>query len=79
MASSKCTYLNCREVAAITGMSLSWVYLHVQSGATPRLPHVRLGRAVKFRRGDIEALLRHVEVLGSIAESQGVTDSGSVS
>lgn len=35
-------------------MRTDWVYREVRAG---RLPHIRLGRAVRFRRESIEAWL----------------------
>lgn len=36
------------------GMSADWVYREVRAG---RLPHIRLGRCVRFRRDSIDAWL----------------------
>ncbi len=40
------------DVARYLGMRTDWVYREVRAG---RLPHIRLGRAVRFRRDSIEA------------------------
>jgi excisionase family DNA binding protein len=46
--------LEAEEVARYLGMRTDWVYREVRAG---RLPHIRLGRAVRFRRESIEAWL----------------------
>jgi len=51
-------YLKYREVAALLGVSVSWVYLHVRPDAQPRLPHRRIGRTLRFLRSDIEDFLK---------------------
>jgi excisionase family DNA binding protein len=40
------------DVANYLGVRTDWVYREVRAG---RLPHIRLGRAVRFRRESIEA------------------------
>ena len=44
--------LNAEEVAQILRVPKSWIYSHLD-----RLPTVRLGRYVRFRRTDIENFL----------------------
>ena len=44
--------LEADEVARYLGMRTGWVYLEVRAG---RLPHIRLGRAVRFRQESIDA------------------------
>jgi excisionase family DNA binding protein len=44
--------LEVADVADYLGMRTDWVYREVRAG---RLPHIRLGRAVRFRRESIEA------------------------
>jgi excisionase family DNA binding protein len=46
--------LEAEEVARYLGMRTDWVYREVRAG---RLPHIRLGRAVRFRRESIETWL----------------------
>jgi excisionase family DNA binding protein len=46
--------LEAEDVANYLGMRTHWVYREVRAG---RLPHIRLGRAVRFRRESIEAWL----------------------
>jgi excisionase family DNA binding protein len=43
-----------QEVADYLGMNVRWVYDQARAG---RLPHVRLGRYVRFRRESIDAWL----------------------
>jgi excisionase family DNA binding protein len=50
--------LTADEVAALLRMKRSWVYAAARSG---ELPHVRLGRAVRFRRSAIDAYLDRLE------------------
>ncbi|MFH1570987.1 MAG: helix-turn-helix domain-containing protein [Gemmatimonadota bacterium] len=51
----KDTLLTAREVAAYLRCSLSTVRRLVAGG---RIPHFRLGKLVRFRRGDVDAWLR---------------------
>lgn len=46
------------EVAARIGMSTDWVYAEVRAG---RIPHLRLGRYVRFRDASIDEWLRDLE------------------
>lgn len=43
--------LDAEAVAQLLGQKRSWVYDEVQAG---RLPHIRLGRSLRFRPEDIE-------------------------
>jgi excisionase family DNA binding protein len=45
------------EVAALLKVSKSWVYEHVRSSVSGRLPAVKLGKYVRFDRDDIRAYL----------------------
>jgi excisionase family DNA binding protein len=44
--------LDVEDVAEILGMKRDWIYAEVRAG---RLPHVRFGRTVRFRRESIDA------------------------
>jgi excisionase family DNA binding protein len=44
--------LEAEDVANYLGVRTDWVYREVRAG---RLPHIRLGRAVRFRSESIEA------------------------
>jgi excisionase family DNA binding protein len=46
------------EVAERLGMSRDWVYAEVRAG---RIPHVRLGRYVRFRESSIADWVREIE------------------
>ena len=50
--------LEVEDVANFLGMRTDWVYREVRAG---RLPHIRLGRAVRFRRESIEAWIQSRE------------------
>lgn len=54
--------LEADDVAEYLGMRTDWVYREVRAG---RLPHIRLGRAVRFRRESIDAWLEARERAGS--------------
>jgi excisionase family DNA binding protein len=46
--------LEADDVAAILGMTTDWIYREVRAG---RLPHLRLGRYVRFRPESIDSWL----------------------
>ena len=45
-----------KEVAALLGVSVAWVLDHATRRA-PILPSVKLGKAVRFRREDVEKFI----------------------
>lgn len=45
-----------KEVAAWLGVSAAWVLDHA-SRRSPRLPSVKLGKSVRFRRVDVEQFI----------------------
>ena len=52
--------LTVEEVAALLKVSPSWVYEHTRSRGTPRaerLPHIKIGKYVRFEAGAIRAFL----------------------
>jgi len=52
--------LTVEEVAALLKVSPSWVYEHTRSRGTPRaerLPHIKIGKYVRFETGAIRAFL----------------------
>lgn len=53
-APSPARLLEAEDVAGLLGMTTDWVYREVRAG---RLPHIRLGRYVRFRRESIDAWL----------------------
>lgn len=50
--------LTADEVAAMLRVTRAWVYSETRRGA---MPHVRLGRYVRFRRDALEAWVREIE------------------
>jgi excisionase family DNA binding protein len=52
--------LTVEEVATLLKVSPSWVYEHTRSRGTPRaerLPHIRIGKYVRFESAAIRAFL----------------------
>lgn len=50
--------LTAEEVAALLRVTTGWVYAQTRSR---RIPHLRLGRYVRYRRQALEAWMRDVE------------------
>lgn len=50
--------LEAKDVAEMVGMTADWVYAEVRAG---RIPHVRMGRYVRFRPESIEEWIRASE------------------
>lgn len=50
------TLLTPKEVATILAVSTAWVLDH-SSRRRPHLPSVKLGKAVRFRRTEVEAFI----------------------
>lgn len=57
-ASGPAELLVVEDIERITGMKRDWIYGEVRAG---RLPHVRLGRYVRFRPESIAAWLESIE------------------
>lgn len=55
---SQTSLLHADDVAVLLGVSKAWVYAEVRAG---RMPHVKLGRYVRFRRESIEEWLCGLE------------------
>jgi len=51
------------EVAALLGMSTAWVRQHSNGLRRPGIPSVKLGKAVRFRRSQVEEFIRSMERL----------------
>jgi len=51
--------LTAGQVAEILNVSTAWVYDHAER-KRPQLPSVRLGKAVRFRPGDIENFIEEM-------------------
>ena len=56
--------LTADEVAALLQVTCSWVYAETRKR---RIPHLRLGRYVRYRRSTIEAWIEEVERSSAIA------------
>jgi predicted DNA-binding transcriptional regulator AlpA len=52
------------EVATMLGMSTAWVRQHSNGMRQPAIPSVKLGKAVRFRRSQIENFIRSMERVG---------------
>jgi excisionase family DNA binding protein len=50
--------LTAQEVAEWLGVSNRWVLSHAAGLNRPVLPSVKLGKAVRFERGDVEEFIR---------------------
>jgi len=46
--------VNVEELSTLLGVPMSWVYMHTAAGT---IPHVRVGRYVRFRVVDVFAWL----------------------
>lgn len=45
--------LDVRSAARMLNVTVSWVYEHIGDGARDRVPHVRLGKYVRFHPSDL--------------------------
>ncbi len=52
------TLLTAEEVAALLQVTCSWVYAETRRH---RIPHLRLGRYVRYRRGALESWMEDIE------------------
>lgn len=50
--------LTVHEAAAWLKVPASWIYDHTRHSATDRLPALRLGKYVRFRRADLRAYIK---------------------
>jgi excisionase family DNA binding protein len=62
--------LDAGTVAQMVGMSKDWIYAEVRAG---RIPHVRLGRYVRFRSASIEQWIAELEdgMMGASTKRRG--------
>ncbi len=51
--------LTVREVAELLKVPTSWVYGHTRRRTPDRLPHLRLGKYLRFRESDLLDWLNH--------------------
>jgi excisionase family DNA binding protein len=56
--------LTAREVAELLAVPVGWVREHTRTGA---IPHVRLGRYVRYDEGDVRAWVESVKAGGGPA------------
>ena len=47
------TLLTVQEVAALLKVPVSWVYEHARAHGKKRLPHLKIGKYLRFRSQDI--------------------------
>jgi len=47
--------LTVQDAARFLNVSVSWIYEHTRDGAEDRLPFVKLGKYLRFDRGDLRA------------------------
>ena len=47
------TLLTVQEVAALLKVPVSWVYEHARARGKKRLPHLKIGKYLRFRSQDI--------------------------
>ncbi len=47
------------EVAELLHVPQSWVYEHTRPASRPLLPHMKVGKYLRFRRRDIEHFISH--------------------
>jgi excisionase family DNA binding protein len=64
------TLLTAEEVAERLRVTKCWIYAEVRAG---RLPHVRLGRYVRFRARAIDAWIEQIERGGHLRNGAGRT------
>jgi excisionase family DNA binding protein len=58
--------LTAEEVAALLQVTCSWVYAQTRRR---RIPHLRLGRYVRYRREALDAWMKHVELTSTSSAS----------
>jgi excisionase family DNA binding protein len=58
------TLMTVTEVAEFLRVPLSWVYDHVRPGCRDPLPHVKLGKYLRFRSSDIDAYIKSIVMNG---------------
>ncbi len=55
---SNAALLTVAEVAQLLRVPRSWVYEHTRLSSRPRLPHVKLGKYLRFRRAELDSFLQ---------------------
>lgn len=51
------TLLSVHDAARVLNVTPSWVYEHVRAGAHDRLPHMKLGKFLRFHVSDLAAYI----------------------
>jgi excisionase family DNA binding protein len=57
MAATEDSLLTVQEVAQILKVPVSWVYEHTRGTCQPKLPHVKIGKYLRFFDADISSYL----------------------
>jgi excisionase family DNA binding protein len=57
MSSEPGTLLTVHEVAELLKVPVSWVYEHTRQRGIRRLPHLKLGKYVRFKLSDVARFL----------------------
>jgi excisionase family DNA binding protein len=60
MMTSQSTLLTVQEVAAILKVPVSWVYEHTRGNCREKLPHVKVGKYLRFFDTDISSYLHAI-------------------
>lgn len=53
--------LHPHELAAVLGVSLSWVYIHVAPKAKKRIPFIKVGGLLRFEEAEVLNWLKEQE------------------
>ena len=56
-ATDPTTLLTAREVAALLQVPISWIYEHTRKRGSGRIPHVKLGKYLRFEPESIREFL----------------------
>lgn len=52
--------LTAEQVAGLFQVPISWVYKHTKKRAAFHLPHIKLGKYVRFRESEIKTFLQRL-------------------
>lgn len=55
------------ELSELLRVPKSWIYMRTFAGAAEVIPHIKLGRHLRFRRAEIEAWVHQQHVDGTKA------------
>ncbi len=62
MPATQETLLTVKEVAEILKVPISWVYEHIRADSPQPLPHIKVGKYLRFFDADIRRYLETVRV-----------------